>query len=92
MTPTGVQALQQDALRRMRAHEWQGAIGSIDQALQLEPRDARLLFLRAQCLQALGRPAEARDSAAAAQGCAPPDPVLLDAIGGLLSQCAHLDD
>jgi len=71
----------------MRAHDWQGAIGSIDGALQLEPRDARLLFHRAQCLQALGRTAQACDCAAAAQERALSDPVLLDAIGGLFSRC-----
>ena len=87
MTRTVAESLQQEALRLMRAHDWPGAIGSIDRALQLEPRAARLLLHRAQCLQALGRPAEACDSAGAALGCAPADPVLLDAIGGLFSQC-----
>ena len=45
-------------------------------------------FTGRQCLQALGRTAQARDCAAAAQERAPPDPALLDAIGGLLSQCS----
>ncbi len=87
MTRTGAQSVPQEVLRLMQAHDWTGAIGGIDRALQLAPRDARLLFHRAQCLQALGRVAQSRDYAAAAQDCAPCDPVLLDAIGGLLSRC-----
>jgi tetratricopeptide (TPR) repeat protein len=87
MTAAGVQYLDStDIVRLMRAHDWHGAMGSIDRALQLAPRDARLLFHRAQCLRALGRRAEACETAAAAQSHAPADPALLDAIGSLFSQ------
>jgi tetratricopeptide (TPR) repeat protein len=58
----------------------------IEQALRLEPGNARLLLQRAHCLLALGQVPAARAAAAAAQEKAPPDPVFFDAIGTLFSR------
>jgi tetratricopeptide (TPR) repeat protein len=52
-------------------------------------RQAKLLIYRAQCLAALGRHRDACEAAAEALRSAPPDPVLLDAIGGVFS---HAND
>lgn len=76
----------QEVLRLMQAQDWRGAIVWIDRALSVEPHDPRWMVNRAQCLLALGRLPDAREAAAAAQLNAPPDPVLLDAIGSLFSQ------
>ena len=80
--------LRHEVVRLMRAKDWPGALGCIDRALSGEPHDARLLIHRAQCLLALGRLEHACEAAAAAQLKAPPDPVLLDAIGTLFSHAA----
>jgi len=58
----------------------------VEAALRLEPQNPRLLLQRAQCLLSLGRLAEAREAARAAEQRAPAEPRLLDAIGTLLSQ------
>jgi tetratricopeptide (TPR) repeat protein len=58
----------------------------IDRALRSAPRDAVLLIKRAECLLALGRPAEAVEAAASAQLAAPANPLLFDAIGSLFSR------
>jgi tetratricopeptide (TPR) repeat protein len=78
--------LRREILRLIQAKQWPGAMDRIDQALTLVPRDAKLHFSRAQCLLALGRPAEACEAAAAAQLDASSDPLLLDAIGTLFSR------
>ncbi len=69
-----------------RPRDGEAALRSIDRALAGAPRDAVLLLRRAECLIALGRSAEAVESAAAAHAAAPANPALLDAIGGLLSR------
>jgi tetratricopeptide (TPR) repeat protein len=76
-------------LRLIQAQDWRGANDVIDAALRVEPRDAKLLINRAQCLLALGRLPEACEAAAAAQLNAPPDAVVFDAIGSLFS---HAND
>ncbi|HEY4446577.1 MAG TPA: sulfotransferase, partial [Steroidobacteraceae bacterium] len=53
---------------------------------RVEPGDAPTLIKRAQYLLALGRLPESCEAAAAALLNAPPDPVLLDAIGNLFSR------
>lgn len=58
----------------------------IAQGLLLQPNSARLLLQRAQCLLTLGRAQQAREAAMGAHRNAPADPVLLDAIGTVLSQ------
>jgi tetratricopeptide (TPR) repeat protein len=78
--------LRREVLRLIQAKNWQGAMDNIDQALKVAPNDAKLHFSRAQCLLALGRPAEACEAAAAAQSGASSDPLLLDAIGTLFSR------
>jgi tetratricopeptide (TPR) repeat protein len=78
--------LRREIPRLIQAKNWQGALDGIDQALKVAPDDAKLHFSRAQCLLALGRPAEACDAAAAAQPGASSDPLLLDAIGTLFSR------
>ncbi len=78
--------LRREILRLIQAKDWQGALDNIDQALKAAPDDAKLHFSRAQCLLALGRPAEACEAAAAAQSGASSDPLLLDAIGTLFSR------
>src|SRR5579863_5318467 len=75
-----------EVLRLIQAKDWRGAMDSIDQALKAAPADGKLHFSRAQCLLALGRPAEACEAAAAAQSGASSDPLLLDAIGTLFSR------
>ena len=78
--------MRQEVLRRVQARDWRGAIACIDEILRGEPRDAKLWITRAQCLLALGRPAEACEAAAAAQANAGSDAVLFDAIGSLFSR------
>jgi tetratricopeptide (TPR) repeat protein len=78
--------LRREILRLIQAKNWQGAMDCIDQALKAAPDDAKLHFGRAQCLLALGHPAEACEAAAAAQSGASTDPLLLDAIGTLFSR------
>jgi tetratricopeptide (TPR) repeat protein len=78
--------LRREILRLIQAKDWQGALDNIDQALKAAPDDAKLHFSKAQCLLALGRPAEACEAAAAAQSGASSDPLLLDAIGTLFSR------
>jgi thioredoxin-like negative regulator of GroEL len=75
-----------EASRPSPAQDWHGALRSIDAALSTRPRDAKLLLQRAQCLLALGRPADACEAAAEAQACAPPEAVLFDAIGAAFSR------
>jgi tetratricopeptide (TPR) repeat protein len=77
-----------EIMRLMQARDWQRAIGCIDRALSSAPRDSQWLLNRAQCLMALGRPADACQAAEAAQVNAPPDPVLFDAIGSLFSRAS----
>ncbi len=62
------------------------ALGAIDRALSIEPRNPQLLIRRGQYLLAAGRLADARQAAAAAQRCAGADAMLLDAIGTLYSR------
>lgn len=81
--------LRQEALRLIRAKDWPDALGCIDRALSIEPHDPHSLLHRAQCLLALGRLPDACEAAAAAQLMAPPDPVLLDAIGSLFSHATY---
>jgi tetratricopeptide (TPR) repeat protein len=81
--------LRQEALRLIRAKDWPGALDCIDRALSIEPHDPHSLLHRAQCLLALGRLPEACEAATAAQLNAPPDPVLLDAIGSLFSHATY---
>ena len=78
--------VRREVLRLIQAKDWQGALNSVDQALNVAPADAKLHISRAQCLLALGRPAEGCEAAAAAQSGAPADPLLLDAIGTLFSR------
>lgn len=80
------EAASADILSLMQARDWQGAMARIDRALTIGQHDARLLLSRAQCLLALGRLADACEAAAAAQGNAPSDPLLFDAIGSVFSQ------
>ncbi len=70
----------------MEARDWPGALERIGRALSAAPQDPRWHISRAQCLLALGRLPEACEAAAAARRSAPPDPVMLDAIGSLFSQ------
>jgi tetratricopeptide (TPR) repeat protein len=65
---------------KSQAHE------HIAQALRLQPNNARLLLQHAQYLLTLGRAEQAREAAISAQQNTPADPVLLDAIGTVLSQ------
>jgi len=58
----------------------------IAQALRLQPGNARLLLERAQHLLALGRTEEAREAAGSALRAEPEDPLLLDAIGTVLTK------
>jgi tetratricopeptide (TPR) repeat protein len=78
--------LRREILHLIQAKDRQGAMDRIDQALNVAPDDAKLHFGRAQCLLALGRPAEACEAATAAQLRASSDPLLLDAIGALFSR------
>jgi hypothetical protein len=78
--------LHQEVTRLIQAKDWRGALLCIDGALGIEPHDTRWLIYRAQSLLALGRLPEARETAAAAQLYAPPNPVLFDAIGSLFSR------
>jgi tetratricopeptide (TPR) repeat protein len=78
--------LRREVLRLIQAKDWRGAMDGIEQALQAAPADAKLHFSKAQCLLALGRPAEGCEAAAAAQSGASSDPLLLDAIGTLFSR------
>lgn len=57
------------------------ALTRIDRAVSIDPNNPHGLIQRAQCLLALGRLAEACDSAAVAQRNAGGDPVLLNVIG-----------
>ena len=59
------------------------ALAHVERQLAIDPGNARWLVQRGQCLLALGRLADARQAAAAAQPRAASDPVLLDAIGTL---------
>jgi tetratricopeptide (TPR) repeat protein len=59
------------------------ALAQVERQLAVDPGNARLLVNRGQCLVALGRLADARAAAAAAQLRAAGDAVLLDAIGTL---------
>jgi len=70
----------------MQARDWTGALRQIEQALRIEPQDAKSLVYRAQCLAAMARAREACEAAAAALRTAPTDPAVLDAIGGVFSQ------
>ena len=79
-------ALREEVRRLMEARNWLGALEGIEQALSTAPQDPRWFIGRAQCLLALGRLPEACEAAAAARRTAPPDPVMLDAIGSLFSQ------
>ncbi len=72
--------------RLMQARDWVGALECIERILSAEPRNPRWLISRAQCLLALGRLPEACEAAAAARSSAPPDAIMLDAIGSLFSQ------
>lgn len=58
----------------------------ITQALRLQPTNPRLLLQRAQCLLAVGRVEQAREAAISALQNRPGDPLLLDAIGTVLSK------
>lgn len=58
----------------------------IAQALRLQPTNTRLLLQRAQYLLASGRGEEAREAAVSALESRPGDPVLLDAVGTVLSK------
>jgi tetratricopeptide (TPR) repeat protein len=61
------------------------ALESVDLALLREPRNPLLLIRRGHCLLALGRLAEAREAAMAAQQHGAADAVLLNAIGSLFN-------
>ncbi len=78
--------LRRNIPRLIQARDWHGAMHAADIALDIDPLDAKLHFIRAQCLLALGRPADACAAAAAAQSNSSSDPVLLDAIGTLFSR------
>jgi tetratricopeptide (TPR) repeat protein len=65
------------------------ALAQVERALMVDPDNPRLLISRGQCLVAMGRLADARETAAAAQLRAAGDAVLLDAIGTLYR---HADD
>jgi len=75
----------------MQARDWTGALRRIDQALSIEPKDPKSLVYRAQCLAALARAREACEAAGEALRTAPPDPVVLDAIGGVFSHANDQD-
>jgi tetratricopeptide (TPR) repeat protein len=82
---SAVVALRQEAVRLMRAKDWQGALGRIEQGLRMAPADARWHIYRAQCFTALGRLPQACVAASDAYKRAPPDPALFDAIGSVFS-------
>jgi hypothetical protein len=84
--PPSARALREEVRRLMEARDWLGALDGIERALSAAPGDPRWFISRAQCLLALGRLPEACEAAAAARRTAPPDPVMLDAIGSLFSQ------
>jgi tetratricopeptide (TPR) repeat protein len=63
----------------------QDILAAVEAALVRKPADPALQLRRAQCLLALGRPAEARTAAARAKSLAAANAVLLDAIGTVLS-------
>jgi len=84
--PPSESAQRDEVQRRMQARDWLGALACIDRALAAAAQDPRGLIGRAQCLLALGRLPEACEAAAAARRAAA-DPVMLDAIGSLFSQC-----
>jgi len=75
-----------EVLRLMQARDWRAALQAIDNALKSEPLHPGFLMHRAQCLMALGLPADAFASADAAVRCAPQDAAILDAAGTLYSQ------
>jgi Tfp pilus assembly protein PilF len=70
----------------MQARDWTGALGQIDRALGIEPKEAKSLVYRAQCLAALARSREACEAAAEALRTAPTDATVLDSIGGVFSR------
>jgi tetratricopeptide (TPR) repeat protein len=71
--------------RLMRIRDWHRALDAIDTAATLEPANPRILMLRAQCFLAVGRRREALTAVEAAEGCAPADVALWNAIGSLRS-------
>ncbi len=77
--------MQRDIMRFMQARDWPKALAYIDRALAARPGLPRTLLNRAQCLLALGRREEARESADQALSAASRDAVLLDALGSFYS-------
>jgi len=71
--------------RLMQAGEWRAALGRIDQFLGAAPADPQFLIYRAQCLMALGFPAEACSAAAMAEKSAPNEAVIRDSAGTIYS-------
>ena len=69
----------------MQARDWRAAHEAIGRASDLKPRDPSFHIHRAQCLLALGRRAEALESAQAAERCAPDSALIWDLIGTLRS-------
>ncbi len=85
--PTGqsAAALYDASRRAIASRRTSEALGLVEQAIEVEPRNADFLLHKAQCLLALGRLTEARDAGAAALQYALVNATLLNAIGGLLN-------
>jgi len=83
--PFQPEQLQREVMRLVQARDWPNALIQIDRALKSRPDMPRMLLNKAQCLLAMGRRAEARESANAALSLASRDAVLLDALGSFYS-------
>lgn len=80
-----LEQLQREVMRLVQARDWPNALIQIDRALKSRPDMPRMLLNKAQCLLAMGRRGEARQSADAAWSLASRDAVLLDALGSFYS-------
>jgi tetratricopeptide (TPR) repeat protein len=80
-----LEQLQREVMRLVQARDWPNALIQIDRVLKSRPDLPRMLLNKAQCLLAMGRRAEARESAKAASSLASRDAVLLDALGSFYS-------
>jgi tetratricopeptide (TPR) repeat protein len=85
VTPGAEEANYRDALARARARDWVGALALLRPPEVLTPQFSSRLILRAHCLWALARRAEAIQAATAAADLSSSDPVIQDAVGTFFS-------